>query len=285
MADDGTKGPGEGTPAPGGSPAPATPPPPADDQFVKVDKGRLKDYGGDYHEALRLAELGRQAEADDLGSFKALAEANGMTAKELLAFITSGKPEGGEPPPAKKPAKPDAPQEEKPLTKAELAALLDERDNKRETQAEQRAREKAQQEVVDAASQADAKYREDALKDLDAPDEDKDMLEDYANVCLVKAIEERLAKDVRIPASRRRDHALAAVATKADYALAKELLAKKYKDMESRIIAKASKRTKGLPNQTLGGGKGGPTPPPSGPPLSLKERAAKLHKKWESAGE
>ena len=261
------------------SAAPAT-----GDKQMLVDKAPFESFGGDYHEAVRLAELGRQAETDDLGAFKALAEANGMTAKELLAFITSGKAEGGEPPPAK-PAKPDAPQEEKPLTKAELAALLDERDNKRETQAEQRAREKAQQEVVEAASQADAKYREDALKDLDAPDEDKDMLADYANVCLVKAIEERLAKDVRIPASRRRDHALAAVATKADYSRAKELLEQKWKDMESRIIAKAAKRTKGLPNETLGGGKGGPNPPPGGPPLSLKERAAKLHKKWESAGE
>ena len=281
MADE-AKGPGEGTPAPGGSPAPATPPPPAEEQFVKVDKGRLKDYGGDYHEALRLAELGRQAESEGLGSFQALAEENGMTAKDLYAFITS-KPEGAKPP--EKPAGSDAPPAEKPLTKAELAALLDERDNKRETAAEQSARRQAQKEAVDAATQADTQYREEAIKGLDAPDEDKDVLADYANVCLVKAIEERLAKDVRIPADKRRDYALAAVATKADYEKAKELLTKKYKDMESRIIAKASNRTKGLPNETLGGGKGGPTPPPSGPPGSLRERADKVRRKWERAAE
>jgi len=243
-------------------------------RFIQVpeDDPVLKEYGGRWGEVGKAAKQYRQAE--QTGVFASHAKAVEMAQKygyetvgEYLdavdAYIAKNAQTSGQ---SGDQAQQNGSAEDKPLTRQELAALLDERDSKAEAKRSQSEQQRAQQQARYAETQSMAA----ALKELgiEPSETDEDAQDDFEDSML--RLDRQIAKARRaafqehpsLPKAvndKRMSEFMNRPATASEIKDAAQRLQAKLTDSQNRAVGNfAQKQRKQMPfNSTQGTGPGG----------------------------
>jgi hypothetical protein len=241
-----------------------------DEEFVRVPKSQLEQYGGRFGEALKAANAYRQLNED--GSVEFL-KRMGVSGKDLLAMLEEqGQDDSGQQDAETGMEHGQQGDEDRPLTVKEFQRLQ----AQQQAEMQKREAERRERESIEQGRQREADVALQALKEAGLAPEDNEQW-DHTTEAFAQMFYGLVNRAMResIPShygDKAKQQILSKPASPSALNLAKQWFSDMMKDTENTAVAKFASKQSKTPGATMGSGSGGKTPQKAWDDMTLEEQ-------------